>query len=96
MSEMKTGQDILFSSLPQFPPALPDDELKLLAILPDYNERQSVTAVDWEDEPACRRLEKRGLIKVHRWKDDDLAARPTLYAGRLHRLALSSAPVGGA
>ena len=81
--------DSLFDTLPLFPPPIPDDELRLLARLPDYSDRQSVTAVDREEEAACRRLERRGLVKVHRWKDDDLAMRPTLYAGRLHRTALA-------
>lgn len=77
----------LFENLPQFPPALPDDELRLLAKLPDYSDRQSVTAVNEDEEAACRRLEKRGLIKVHRWKDDPVAYRPTLYAGKLSKLS---------
>lgn len=78
---------MLFDDLPKFPPALPDDELRLLAKLPDYEDEQRVTAVYEDDEKACRSLEKRGLIKVHRWKDDTLACRPTLYAGKLSKLS---------
>ena len=77
----------LFSGLPSFPPALPDDELALLARLPLYGSDQRVTAVAVEDEAACRRLEKRGLVKVHRWKEDPISIRPTMFAGRLRELA---------
>lgn len=70
----------LFERLPEFPPALPDDELRLLATLPDYD---TVREIEPDEEAACRRLEKRGLVKVHRWKDDPIAIRPTMHAGRL-------------
>lgn len=75
----------LFADLPEFPVALPDDELRLLARLPVYDTTQEI---DWEDEAACRRLEKRGLVKVHRQKDDPIAMRPTMYAGKLLAAAL--------
>ncbi len=55
----------------------------LLVSLPDYNDCEAVQAIDDADEAACRRLERRGLVKVHRWKDDPIAHRPTMYAGRL-------------
>jgi hypothetical protein len=71
----------LFPEAPSFPPALPGDELRLLASLPAYDTVQEISV---EDEAACRRLERRGLVKVHRWKDDPIAIRPTLYAGRLY------------
>ena len=76
----------MFPDAPRFPPSLPDDEISLLAKLPDWD---TVTKVDEDDEPAARRLEKRGLIKMHRWKDDDLAIRPTMYAGKLETSKLT-------
>ena len=42
----------LFDSLPKFPPALPDDELRLLAALPDWD---TVTEISHEDEAVARR-----------------------------------------
>ena len=71
---------MLFDQLPEFPPSLPDDELRLLAQLPDWG---TVTEVDEADYPAARRLAKRGLIKIRREKDDPIALMPTWYAGRL-------------
>lgn len=78
----------LFDAPPQFPPALPDDELRLLASLPDYD---TVRELAPEEAAAARRLERRGLVKLHRWKDDPIAIRPILYAGRLptSRVALA-------
>jgi hypothetical protein len=70
----------LFGDLPVFPAALPQDEMALLASLPTWD---TVEEVRQENEAAARRLEKRGLIKIHRWKDDPIAIRPTMYAGRL-------------
>lgn len=73
----------LFGELPQGDLPLDAEAAALLVSLPDYADRQSVQAIDQNDEAACRRLEKRGLVKVHRWKDDPIAIRPTMYAGRV-------------
>jgi hypothetical protein len=70
----------LFPSLPDDPAPLAHDEASLLADLPIWD---TVQAVPDDKEAICRRLEKRGLVKVHRWKDDPIAIRPTMYAGRL-------------
>lgn len=70
----------LFSKLPEFPVALPDDELRLLRDLPDEPCRREI---EWEEQAACRRLEKRGLIKVSREKMDKIAIRRTWFAGKL-------------
>lgn len=70
----------LFGDLPTYPVELPADERLLLASLPIWD---AVAQVGYLDEAACRRLEKRGLVKVHRWKDDPITIRPTLYAGKL-------------
>ncbi len=70
----------LFDNLPEFPPALLDDELRLLAMLPDWD---TVMDLDEEDWPAARRLERRGLIKIMRVKLDPIAIRPTWSAGKL-------------
>jgi hypothetical protein len=78
----------LFDALPEFPVALPDDELQLLARLPEW---PTSTEVDDEEQAACRRLEKRGLVKLHRWKDDPMAIRSTWYAGKLPTAALRHA-----
>lgn len=77
-----------FEQLPQFPVALPDDELKLLARLPEWD---TVAEIDEEEEAAVRRLERRGLVKIHRWKDDEMSIRPTLWAGKLPTAALRQA-----
>lgn len=68
----------LFGALADDPAPLPCDEAALLADLPIYPDTQRV-----EDEACCRRLERRGLVKVHREKDDPVAMRPTFYAGRI-------------
>lgn len=74
---------LLWNDLPQRDHPLDAEAAALLASLPDYADRESVQAIDLNDEAACRRLEKRGLVKVHRWKDDPIAIRPTMYAGRV-------------
>jgi hypothetical protein len=73
---------MLFDNLPQFPIALPDDELALLAKL-DGCDWPTNQEVDWEDRPAARRLEKRGLIKISRQKMDPVAGEPDWFAGKL-------------
>ena len=70
----------LFDTLPSDPAPLPRDEAAMLADLPTYPDTQAVAQ---EDEACCRRLQRRGLVNVHREKDDPIAIRPTLYAGRL-------------
>jgi hypothetical protein len=77
---MADALPLLFSTLPDDPAPLPDDEAALLAALPVY---PTTTAVQQESEACCRRLERRGLVKVHREKDDPIAIRPTFYVGRL-------------
>jgi hypothetical protein len=71
----------LFPDSPRHPPSLPDDELRLLATLPRYD---TVREIEEGERAACRRLASRGLVKIHHWKDDPIATRPTLYAGRLY------------
>jgi hypothetical protein len=66
---------MLFDSLPQFPPALPDDELACL---------NRTTAqppgewdlLDWEEWKVAQRLERRGLLKISRC-DGELWAQRT-------------------
>ena len=73
---------MLFDGLPEFPPAIPDDELALLARLEgcDWPTNQEV---DWNDRPAARRLERRGLIKISRQRMDPVAIDPEWFAGKL-------------
>lgn len=78
-----TAQPFLIEDLPTFDVPLPQDELRLLASLPVYGPNQCVQEIGGQDEAVARRLEKRGLIKIHRWKDDPVAIDPTFYAGRL-------------
>lgn len=73
----------LFNDLPSFTVPLGQDELRLLAELPDYDSHQSVRAVSGKDELVARRLARRGLVKLHQWKDDPISIRATVYAGRL-------------
>lgn len=73
----------LFNDLPAFDVPMPAEELRLLAKLPDYGDQECVQEVDCQDEAACRRLAARGLVKIHRWKDDPIAIRATMYAGRI-------------
>lgn len=79
----------LFNNLPEFPVALPDDELRLLSRLPEYERVQEVAE---EDHAACRRLERRGLVKVQREKSDPVAMRPTWYAGKLPAASIKAVP----
>ncbi len=78
---------MLFDHLPVLPTALPDDELALLAKLNgcDWPTNQEV---NWEDRPAARRLEKRGLIKISRQKMDPVACEPDWFAGKLPATAI--------
>ena len=75
--------DLFGGNLPKCQLPLPQDELRLLVRLPIYGPQKTMQAIEQDDEATCRRLEKRSLVKVHRWKDDPIASRPTLYAGRL-------------
>lgn len=77
----------LFESLPEFPVALPEDELRLLAILPDWDTTQEIPD---EDHAAARRLEKRGLIKIQREKMDPIAIMPTWFGGKLPAASLQA------
>lgn len=70
----------LFPNLPEFPVALLNDEIRLLALLPEWDERIEITG---EDHAACRRLEARGLVKIERLKTLPWAISPTWYAGKL-------------
>lgn len=72
--------DNLFGDLPSFPVALPDDELRLLSQMPDW---PSNMEIDRDQYAACRRLEKRGLIKIERQKMDPVAIDPDWFAGKL-------------
>ncbi|MDP2621448.1 MAG: hypothetical protein Q8P46_14975 [Hyphomicrobiales bacterium] len=83
----------LFSELPQFPPALSDEELQFLASLPVYDDAlQTVREIAQEDERICRRLERRGLVKIHRWKDDPAGELFTMYAGKLPAATIRGLP----
>ena len=80
-ARLKGGDMIsLFGDLPDDPAPLPSSDAGLLASLPIYPE--TVALDDW-DEASARRLERRGVIKIHREKSDPIAHRPTWYAGRL-------------
>lgn len=70
----------LFGMLPDDPAPLAADDAAFLASLPIYGTVQEVLA---KDEPTCLRLERRGMVKVHRWKTDPIALRPSLHVGRL-------------
>lgn len=78
---------MLFVDLPQFPAALPDDELALLAKMEgcDWPTHQEI---DWEDRAPARRLEQRGLIKISRQKMDPVACEPDWFAGKLPSSAI--------
>lgn len=53
----------LFENLPQFPLRLDDDELKILAMLPDSPTMQEL---EWGEWRTAGRLERKGLIKISR------------------------------
>jgi hypothetical protein len=72
----------LFGDLPDDPAPLNPDDLAMLRSLPVYPYTHAIEC-DIAAEARCRRLEKRGLVKVERYKDDPIAIRPTMYAGRL-------------
>lgn len=52
---------MLFDTLPQFPPALPDAELRLLADLPEPGTFQFIECDEWA---TARKLARRGLVKI--------------------------------
>lgn len=83
----------LFDSLPAFPVALPEDELRLLRSL-DGCDWPTNTEIYEEDHPVARRLEKRGLVKISRMKSDPVASYPTWYAGRLPTAGIRQVAVG--
>jgi hypothetical protein len=56
----------LFGPLPSFPPSLPEDELRLLRELPDW---PTVQDVDNADTAPLRRLQRRGLVRVTRYRE---------------------------
>lgn len=58
----------LFGPLPTFPPSLPADELRLLRDLPDW---PTVQDVDDADMAPLRRLQRRGLVRVTRYREPD-------------------------
>lgn len=68
----------LFDHLPTHPLPLPQSALRLWRGLPRW---PITTAVDCDREADARRLERLGLVRVRRERDDPLAIRPTLYAG---------------
>jgi hypothetical protein len=70
----------LFGELPDDPVPLHPDDAALLASLPVY---PTVAEMGVDLEARCRRLERRGLVKIHRWKNDPIAIWPTMYVGRL-------------
>lgn len=53
---------MLFDTLPQFPPALPDEDLAFLrGLSPGPGEWD---LLDWNEWAVARRLERRGLVKI--------------------------------
>lgn len=82
----------LFDNLPQFPSALPDEDLALLGSLPLWPTEREVTD---DSHAIAARLERKGLIKISRQKMDPAAHRPTWFAGRLpsSMVRLSSAAI---
>ena len=78
---------MLFAALPEFPAALPADELSLLAQMPWWPANMEVS---WDEHPPARRLETRGLIKISRQKSDPVATYPTWYAGKVSAAAIRS------
>lgn len=73
-----TGEVEILMALPRFPPALPDDELRLLAALPEWDTCQELTQDEW---PVARRLERKGLVKISR-------SQEMLFAGKLATASL--------
>jgi hypothetical protein len=70
----------LFGDLPDDPTPLDPDDAALLRGLPIYPETQEIDG-DMA-EARCRRLERLGFVKIERHKNDPIAIRPTMYAGR--------------
>lgn len=79
MSEKAT---MLFDALPQFPVALPDEELALLNRLRDC-EWPDNTELSQDERPIARRLAAKGLIKITRQKMDPISIEPDWFAGLL-------------
>lgn len=81
----------LFDSLPQFPPALPDADLDLLAQLPEWPTTMEIFRD--EDQTIVRRLERRGLVKVSRLLADPAGTLREWWVGKLPAAGLRR--VGG-
>lgn len=75
-----TSIPTMFGDLPNHAAPLPPEDAALLVSLPEW---PTTTEVDQTDHPSCRRLERRGLLKVSREKMDPVAIQPTWFAGRL-------------
>ena len=65
--------------LPTFVVPLPQAELRLLSSLPEW---PTIQEVDDTDQPAMRRLERLGLVRVSREKTDPISTFTTPFAGR--------------
>lgn len=72
---------MLFDNLPQFPPALPDEELRFLSGLPEIG---TAELLDWTEWRVARSLAAKGLIKVSKCDGD-------LWAEKLPTAALREA-----
>jgi hypothetical protein len=68
---------------------LSDDELRMLARLPEWPTNMQI---EEEDHPTARHLEKLGLIKVSRQRMDPVAHWPDWFAGKLPAASLSESP----
>lgn len=58
---------MLFDKLPEFPPALPDEELRFLASLPEPGTSQLMAWTEWR---VARAVAAKGLIKVSKCAGD--------------------------
>ncbi|MCW1985351.1 UNVERIFIED_ORG: muconolactone delta-isomerase [Sphingomonas sp. R1F5B] len=73
----------LFDDLPRQDVPLTATEQAFLETLPVYAPNCTIRALYPEEEAMARHLAKRGLVHLHRWRDDPSYSDATsLFAGR--------------
>ena len=83
-TKTETELPLLFHNLPQFPPALPDADLRFLVRLPEW---PTTVDIELEDRAMARRLAKKGLVKITR-QSDPLGGYATWSVGKIMKLRI--------
>lgn len=73
---------MLFDSLPQFPPSLPDEDMAVLRNITAHPPGEW-DLLDWNEWDGARRLERQGLVKISRCAGELWAQRTAQASLRL-------------